>query len=76
MKKPPIKTTSQESYVHSAVRMPPELRVSIKIAAEKNGRSMNAEILARLQDNQMEPVLQELADLKQMMRKLLDQLSH
>lgn len=74
MKKTPVKITSQENYVHSAVRLPPELRQAIKEAAAKNGRSMNAEILARLQDNPIEPILSELADLKQMLRKILDQM--
>lgn len=66
--------TSQEHYVHSALRLPPELRQSIKEAAIRNGRSMNAEMLARLQDNPMNEVMSELAELRAMLRKVLDQI--
>ncbi len=35
---------------------------------------MNAEILARLQENPVEQVLAELAELRGMLRKVLDQM--
>ena len=73
MTKPPIKKPNQKHYTHSAVRLPPELNEEIKLAAEHNGRSMNAEIIARLQASPLDTVLAEMADLKRMMRTLLDQ---
>ncbi|NML62249.1 Arc family DNA-binding protein [Massilia sp. RP-1-19] len=74
MSKKPEPTTSQENYVHSGIRMPPELKTALKEAAVQNGRSLNAEILARLQANPLEPVLADLAELKQMVRKVLSQI--
>jgi hypothetical protein len=53
--------------------MPRELHAEIQATAENNGRSMNAEIVARLQASPLDTVLDELADLKRMMRTLLDQ---
>jgi hypothetical protein len=74
MTKPPNKKLSQESYVHSALRMPESLRNSLKDAALKNGRSMNAEILARLQTSPTDEILAEIAEMKHMLRKVLDQI--
>jgi hypothetical protein len=70
--KPPTQKKSQHNYVQSAVRMPPELRDEIREAAELNGRPMNAEILARLQQSQITVLLRENAELKAMVREVLD----
>ncbi|MES2319971.1 MAG: Arc family DNA-binding protein [Pseudomonadota bacterium] len=72
MKKSPIDKLDQSRYVKSALRMPSELRNELKAAAEHNGRSMNAEIIARLQERQMDAVLSELARLRAMMQLLID----
>ena len=72
MTKPPIKKVSQKDYVHSAVRLPPALRDEIRAAAERNGRSVNAEILARLQSGPADAVMIELARLRAMVQQLID----
>ena len=72
MNKSPIKALSQQDYVQSAVRFPPALRDALKAAAAENGRSFNAEVLARLQDDRLDAVMAELAQLKTMMQRLID----
>lgn len=72
MKKPPAQTKSQHGYKQTAVRMPPELHEEIKATAELNGRRMNAEIIDRLQQNNMATLLRENAELKKMIREILD----
>jgi len=74
MTKPPINKVSQKDYVHSAVRFPPELRDELRSAAERNGRSFNAEVLSRLHAQPTDAVLAELADLKRLVRQILDQM--
>lgn len=74
MTKSPEKKVLQKDYVQSAVRFPPELRDQLHAAAEANGRSFNAEVLARLQASPSEQILSEIAELKAMLRKVLDQL--
>lgn len=73
MTNPPIKKNSQKSYISTNVRLPPELHEEIRVSAELNGRSANAEIIARLQANNSAAILSELADLKSLVRKILDQ---
>ncbi len=72
MKKSPIRKLDQSEYVKSALRMPLDLRDELKVAAELNGRSLNAEIIARLQDGQSAAILAELARLRAMMQQLID----
>jgi len=43
-----IKISSQDEYAKTSLRLPVDLRKEIQDAAERNGRSMNAEIIARL----------------------------
>jgi len=50
------------------------MRDELQAAAEHNGRSFNAEVLARIQGGQIEAVLNELAEVKAMLRKVLDQM--
>jgi predicted HicB family RNase H-like nuclease len=74
MTKPPNKKASQKNYIHSAVRLPQDLNEELKAAAARNGRSMNAEIIARLQASPMDAVMAELTELKRMLRVALDQI--
>ena len=74
MTNPPKKKTYQKDYIHSAIRFPPDLYEEIKADAEANGRSMNAEVLARVRPDRLDMVLGELAEIKIMMRKILDQM--
>lgn len=43
-----MKPRSQDDYVKTALRLPPDLHTELKAAADLNQRSLNAEILARL----------------------------
>ncbi|NYE62209.1 plasmid stability protein [Duganella sp. 1224] len=72
MKKPLPEKILQTDYVQSAFRMPPALRDELRKSAAKHGRSMNAEILARLQATPDQAVIAELAALKKMIQRLLD----
>jgi hypothetical protein len=74
MTKSPIKKVLQKDYVQSAVRFPPALRDRLHEEAKANGRSFNAEIIARLQASPSEQILSEIAELKSMLRKVLDQM--
>lgn len=43
--------TSQDDYIRTALRLPRDLHKEVQDSAEKNNRSMNAEIVARLQSS-------------------------
>ncbi|WP_144982860.1 Arc family DNA-binding protein [Halomonas sp. C22] len=43
--------STHDTHTQYKLRMPPELRDKLKSASEENHRSMNAEIVARLQDS-------------------------
>lgn len=70
MTKPPIKRLSQNDFVKTALRLPPDLHASLQADAELAGRSLNAEILARLQDRG--DIAAELAEIRVTLRKILD----
>jgi predicted HicB family RNase H-like nuclease len=72
MTKPPIKKISQSEYVKTALRLPPDLHAALHADADRAGRSLNAEILARLQENQSVQLAAELASIKLALRKILD----
>lgn len=50
--------TTHDTHIQYKLRMPPELRDQLKAASEENHRSMNAEIVARLQES-FEPSLSQ-----------------
>lgn len=52
------------------LRMPPELKEAIDVAAERNNRSMNAEMLARLSDSFGPPRDRLLATILEMAAEL------
>lgn len=72
MTKSPPKKLDQSNYRKTSFRIPPDLYDEIAADAERNGRSMNAEIIARLQADHFAAVASELAEMKVMIRKLLD----
>lgn len=69
-----IKIQSQDEYHKTSLRLPIDLHLDIRDAAARNGCSMNAEIIARLQASPADAVMVELAELKRMMRLVLDQI--
>ena len=50
--------TTHDTHIQYKLRMPPDLRDKLKAASEENHRSMNAEIVARLQES-FEPGLSQ-----------------
>lgn len=72
MTNPPTKKKGQKDHVKTAVRLPPELNEEVKSAAFRNGRSMNAEIIARLQASQLDSVLARLDKIERMVQALID----
>jgi len=76
MQKPPVKKSTQDLYVKSAVRFPPQLHQELKEAAERNGRTLNAEVIARLLAAPVNEQLEKLAsgnqEIKALLRELLD----
>ncbi|MBY0240311.1 MAG: Arc family DNA-binding protein [Burkholderiaceae bacterium] len=80
MIKPPLQTPTQQDYVKTALRIPRDLHEQIVDAAERNGRSMNAEILARLQAEPVSDLLHKLsrdvAEIRAVDREILDIVSN
>jgi hypothetical protein len=69
------KPKSQDDYVKTALRLPRDLHAQIADAAEANGRSMNAEILARLKQFPLDAKIDELSkqnlEIKALAREIL-----
>jgi predicted HicB family RNase H-like nuclease len=76
MTKPPARKTTHSTFVNSSVRLPPDLHQELQEAALLHGRSMNAEIIARLEATPVQTRLDDLvkgnAELKRMVKQLLD----
>lgn len=71
------KPSTQDDYIRTALRLPPELHASIHASAEKAGRSFNAEIIARLaaaEDvaTQYVEISKQLADMRKLLKKAID----
>lgn len=63
----------QDDFIKTALRLPRRLHASIREAAQLGGKSMNAEIIGRLQDSlRVEEVGSVLAQLKSREAELLD----
>jgi transposase len=75
MKTPPVPKPSQQNYVQTALRLPPDLHLELQDAAEKNGRSMNAEIVARLRGipilEHLDKLSRDVAEIKALDRQIL-----
>lgn len=72
MSKPPLKKTTLVP-VKTALRLPPGLHQELHQAAELNIRSLNAEIVARLQVNRLDELDRKIDEVRLMLRQLLDQ---
>lgn len=72
MPNPPLRKNVQSNHIKTALRLPPDLHAEVAAAAEHNGRSMNAEIIARLRNTKSADVLEQLSELKRMVTKLID----
>lgn len=71
-------TGPESTYAKTSIYMPPELRESVKSAAKANGRTMNAEILARVIEAEDRATFKQLVkqndELRGLMREMLDQI--
>jgi hypothetical protein len=69
------KPKSQDDYIKTALRLPRGLHALLIDAAEANGRSLNAEIIARLLQQPLEAKLEELSkqnlEIKSLAREIL-----
>lgn len=54
-------TARQDDYIRTALRLPRDLHAEIQDAAEAAGRTMNAEIIARLSGYPAGATLEQLA---------------
>lgn len=72
MTKSPTKKPGQHDYVQTVIRIPPALSAEVRAAAELHGRSMNAEIIARLQGDHMDAIMARLDRLERMMQMVID----
>ena len=72
MKKPPTQKPIHTDSIKTALRLPRELHAELQATADDNARSLNAEIVQRLQMRQHQAVMDELAELKALLRKLID----
>jgi hypothetical protein len=62
----------QDDYIKTALRLPRDLHVKLLSAAEKNGRSMNSEIIDQLQRAFNQPPVDDpLGDLESRLSKLI-----
>lgn len=60
-------TTNQDDYIRTALRLPRDLHADVQAAAEKAGRSMNAEIIDRLSNAMNQDELQRDVEKYRMM---------
>lgn len=72
MKKPPLQKTKARDHVATAVRLPRDLHLDLKLAAEHAGRSLNAEIIARLEASRADSLSADIGEIKANLRKVLD----
>nr|WP_229509012.1 Arc family DNA-binding protein [Massilia sp. CCM 8734] len=64
------------SRVHkTALRLPPDLHAEIQAEAERNGHSMNTEILLRLRAGAPGQLPAELTEIKEMLQRVLDKIA-
>lgn len=64
--------------IKTSLYLPPELRESVKSAAKANGRTMNAEILARVTEAEDRATFKQLVrqneEFRKLMREMLEQI--
>jgi len=55
------KSAKQDDYIRTALRLPRDLHQRVQEDAERNGRTMNAEIIARLSSDYAGVTLPDIA---------------
>lgn len=74
MNKPPLQQPKQQDHIKTAIRVPPALHAELLNAAEQNGHSLNAEMLARLNTSPLNELKRQNEELKMMLREVLTHL--
>lgn len=64
---------TKDDWVKRNTRYPPDVLAEITSAAARNGRSFNAEVIARVRVDDITQLRGEVAELKSMVREVLDQ---
>jgi hypothetical protein len=72
MTKPPVQKPVHTDSVQTSLRIPRQLHATLQAEADRNARSLNAEILLRLQASPLDEVRKQHAEIKAMLRALLD----
>lgn len=69
---------SKVELVKTSVRLPPETLANLKSTAKLHGRTMNAEVLARVSESEDRATFRQLIkqndELRALMREMLDRL--
>ena len=69
-------TKTQEGLVKTGWRLPEHLYLELQDAAERNGRSMNAEVIARMEafslDTRLAAIERANSEIKIMLQELLE----
>jgi predicted HicB family RNase H-like nuclease len=66
-----MKKQTQHDYKRLTTRYPPEVYAELQAAAERNGRSVNAEVIARVSTDQIAELRKEVAELKTIVKEVL-----
>lgn len=72
MPTPPRQKPVHIDSVKTSIRIPRLLHKELQAAADNDVRSLNAEILIRLQSSALDDIKQDIAEIKIILRKLLD----
>jgi predicted HicB family RNase H-like nuclease len=68
-----MKKETQEDYKRLTTRYPPDLYAELQASAKRNGRSVNAEVVARVQIDRLAAIERELGELRKLVRQVLEQ---
>ena len=72
MTKPPIQKTTLGKPVKTTIRLSAEAHAELQATATLHKRSMNAELMARIQGGQIVALRRDVAELKVMVGTILD----
>jgi hypothetical protein len=69
-----IKPSTQDNYIRTALRLPRDLHQRVQEDAERNGRTMNAEIIARLASDYAGVTLPDIARQNEKTHSMIQQI--
>lgn len=72
MKIPPPRKTTQSDYIKTALRLPSPLHANLALEAERNFRSLNAEIIYRLTEDPLEMLRKQNEEIIALLRSIRD----